>query len=74
MNLYSLFDNIRVEIARREWSINEYCEKLGVPRRRFYNWEERGDLPTSYLIKTAELFGMSTDYLLGLSIQADSGM
>ena len=60
------FDNIRAEISRRRWSIDEFCEKIGIGRKTFYNWEEKGDFSISYLIKMSELFGVSTDELLGI--------
>ena len=59
-----LFRNIRAELKSRKWSIDRFCEKLGIRRNRFYNWEKANDLPASYLIRTAELLGMSVDELL----------
>ena len=59
-----LFKNIRAELKRRKWSIDSFCGKLGIRRNRFYNWEMKNDLPASYLIRTAELFGMSVDELI----------
>lgn len=59
-----IFENIRAELKRRKWSIDSFCEKLGIRRNRFYYWERSNDLPASYLIRTAELFGMSVDDLI----------
>lgn len=59
-----LFRNIRAELKKRKWSIDSFCGKLGIRRNRFYNWEKANDLPASYLIRTAELFGMSVDELI----------
>lgn len=59
-----IFKNIRAELKRRQWSIDRFCGKLGIRRNRFYCWEKANDLPASYLIRTAELFGMSVDELL----------
>lgn len=62
----NLFRNIRAEIARHSLTIEEFSKKLGIERKTFYNWEDKRDLPVSYLKKTAELFDISTDELLGL--------
>lgn len=59
-----IFENIRAELKSRKWSIDRFCGKLGIRRNRFYCWEKANDLPASYLIRTAELFGMSVDELL----------
>lgn len=59
-----LFQNIRAELKSRKWSVDRYCKKLGIRRNTFYNWEMKNNLPASYLIRTAELFGMSVDELL----------
>lgn len=62
----TLFRNIRAEITRNSFTIEDFSKKLGIERKTFYNWEEKKDLPVSYLKKAAELFGVSTDELLGL--------
>ena len=62
----ALFDNIRAECARKHWSIARFCIMLDIDRKRFYGWQQRKDLPTSYLVKMAKLFGTTTDELLGL--------
>ena len=59
-----IFENIRAELKRRKWSVDSFCEKLGIRRNRFYYWEKANDLPVSYLIRAAELFGMSVDELI----------
>lgn len=61
-----VFDNIRAECARKRWTIEELTEKLGVGRKTFYNWEKAQDFPTSSLVQMAELFGITTDELLGI--------
>lgn len=62
----TVFNNIRAECARRKWSIEELSEKLGIERKTFYNWEKKQDFPVSALVQLAELFGMTTDALLGI--------
>ena len=58
------FDNIRAEIARNRFTIEQFCKKLGVEKKTFYNWESKGDLPASYVLEMANLFNTSTDYLI----------
>lgn len=62
----TIFDTIRAEVSRRHWSIQEFCDKLGITRTRFYRWEEAGDFPISYLVKMSEVFGISPDDILGI--------
>lgn len=60
------FDNIRAEIARKGWTIEQFCRKIGISKGTFYSWEEKGDFPLSYVIKMSSLFGKSIDYLIGI--------
>ena len=63
----TVFDNIRAECARKRWSIDELSNKLGIERKTFYNWEKKNDFPISMLVKMANLFGITTDSLLGIT-------
>ena len=67
MYLDSVFSNIRAELGRQRSTIEALCAQLGIPRSRFHRWEKKNDMPTSYLVKTADYFGLSCDYLLGLT-------
>lgn len=58
------FNNIRAEIARRGWTIEQFCKKLGIGKRTFYDWETKGDLPASYVLQMAQMFDTTTDYLI----------
>lgn len=62
----TVFDTIRAECARKRWSIEELSDKMGIERKTFYNWEKKKDFPVSALKKMADLFGTTTDYLLGI--------
>lgn len=66
IKMETVFNNIRAECARRKWSIEELSKKLGIERKTFYNWEKKQDFPVSALVQLAELFGMTTDALLGI--------
>lgn len=46
---------------------SQLCTELGISQNSFVNWENRGTLPSGeILIKLAQYFNVSADYLLGL--------
>lgn len=59
------YPNIEAERARNGISNDALAEKLGVSRKTLYNWMDKGNIPTSALIRMADAFGCSIDYLLG---------
>ena len=61
-----VFDNIRAECARNRITIEELAEQLGIERKTFYNWENKKDFPVSMPKKMADIFGITTDKLLGI--------
>lgn len=67
----TVFKNIRAECARNSLTIEELSRQLGIERKTFYNWEEKKDFPTSYLVKMANIFRVSTDTLLSLPRSVD---
>ncbi len=67
-----IFSNIRAESARRGWSVLCFCEKIGIGRRTFYNWQTKDDIPSEYIPRIAGLFGLTTDELIGLQIKESS--
>ena len=60
----------RVRDLREDHDLTQrqIAEKLGITQPQYFLYE-RGyrDLPTDILIQLAELFGTSTDYILGLT-------
>ena len=65
MNAYK-YPNIEAERVRAGLSQSELIEKIGYKERRGYNsWLSSGNIPTSMLVKMADLFDCSIDYLLG---------
>ena len=49
------------------WSQVDLAKKLGVAKQTVSNWENENIQPSiEMLIRLAKLFGVSTDYLLGL--------
>lgn len=62
-----MFLNIFKELLN-ERGINQYklSELTNIPLQTIYNWTKRNSLPNAeYLIKLADYFQVSTDYLLG---------
>ena len=60
-----LADKIAEERKRNGWSKEELAERLGVSRQAVSKWESAGSVPDlQKVIQLAELFGVSTDYLL----------
>ena len=60
-----LADKITEERKKNGWSQEELAEKLGVSRQAVSKWESAGTIPDlQRVIQLAELFGVSTDYLL----------
>ena len=49
----------------------ELARKLGVTRNGVNSWEQGLSIPsTNYIVELSKMFGVSTDYLFGLSEQA----
>ncbi len=62
-----MYSNIDAERSRLGWTRSRLADYLDTSGTSIKNWI-RGttELPASKLIKMAQLFGCSTDYLLGL--------
>ena len=57
----------------RSWTQEELAEKVGVSRQSLSKWESDGALPdTANIILLADLFGVTTDYLLREAASADA--
>ena len=61
-----VFNNIRAECARRHMTLVDLTTLVGIERKTFYNWEAKGDMPLTLLIKIADALNVSTDTLIGL--------
>lgn len=60
-----LADKITEERKKNGWSQEELAEQLGVSRQAVSKWESAGSVPDlQKVIQMANLFGVSTDYLL----------
>lgn len=60
-----LADKIMEERKRNGWSQEELAEQLGVSRQSVSKWESAQSVPDlNRILQMAELFGVTTDYLL----------
>lgn len=65
MEIYK-YPNIEAERARNGYSQEELIKRLDYKERRsYYSWLTSGNIPTPVLIKMADIFDCSVDYLLG---------
>ncbi|MCH5212239.1 MAG: helix-turn-helix transcriptional regulator [Oscillospiraceae bacterium] len=62
------FNNIEAERARCGMTVEVLTNHLGVTRKTYYNWCNKGSIPREKLEKMADLFETTTDYLLGHTI------
>lgn len=61
------YPNIEAERARRGFSQEELAEKLGISRRTYQNWQNsKTEIPCSKIIAMTYIFGVASDYLLGI--------
>ena len=66
-----LADKIINERKKNGWSQEELAEKLNVSRQAVSKWEGAQSIPDlQRIVAMAELFGVSTDYLLKDEIEA----
>lgn len=62
-NEITIFDNINGEIRRKNISQEEMCKNLGINRRKYASWQEKGDMPVSFFMKCAKYLNCSLEYL-----------
>lgn len=64
-------DNIKALRSSNGWTQSELAKKLGITRSSVNAWEMGISVPsTSYIVELAQLFHVSTDFLLGLKQNA----
>ena len=64
-------DKIKELRASHNLTQAELARKLGVTRNGVNSWEQGLSIPsTNYIVELSKMFGVSTDYLFGLSGQA----
>lgn len=60
----TVFDNINGELKRHHLTKEDLAKYLGIERKTWLNWEKKNDLPTSTILKIADWFGCSLEYLM----------
>lgn len=60
-----MYININSERVRAKMTQDDLAKFLGVERKTLYNWQTKGNIPGTALVKLADKFGCTTDYLLG---------
>lgn len=65
-----LFENMEVERERHKMSLEYVAEVLGVSVEEYEGWlTGETEMPGTAIVKLARLWGVSSDYLLGLSFK-----
>lgn len=63
MHYYKRIKELR---EQKQWTQKDIAEKLGLKQPHYYRYESgERDIPTELLIKIADTFETSTDYILG---------
>ena len=63
---------IQLLLAKTNTKTSVMLRDLDIPSSTYSSWYSKNRYPsTEYVIKLAEYFGVSTDYLLGLNEEAD---
>lgn len=60
-----MYPNIEAERSRNGLTKSDLAKVLGVDRKTLCKWMKNGAIPANKLLKMAEIFNVSTDYLLG---------
>ena len=62
-----MFPSISAEMARNNFTNRSLAERIGVSEKTVSNWRcGKTEIPVSKLLAMARLFGVTTDYLLGI--------
>lgn len=62
-----MFPSISAEMARNNFTNRSLAERIGVSEKTVSNWRcGKTEIPVSKLLAMARLFGVTTDYLLGV--------
>ena len=65
-----LFENMETERARHKMSLEYVAEVLSVSVLTYEGWlTGKAEIPGTAIVKLARLWGVSSDYLLGLSFK-----
>lgn len=60
-----MLNSIEAERVRNRLTKEELSKKLGISVKTYYNWiNEETDVPSTALLRMAQMFGTDIDYLL----------
>lgn len=62
--------NIEAERSRLGYTKADISDKLKISQNTYNRYLRGGDIPSDILVKMAEIFKCTTDYLLGLKDQS----
>lgn len=66
--IYELYEKIKSLRTNSGMSQVQLAERLGITKSAVNAWESGTNSPSlSYIVKLAQIFGVSTDYLLGVN-------
>ena len=65
--------NIEAERARCGYSKESLSKKLAITSRTYHNYLHGSPIPSNVLIRMAQVFGCSVDYLLGVQPRQKEG-
>ncbi|MDO4356540.1 MAG: helix-turn-helix transcriptional regulator [Clostridia bacterium] len=60
-------DNIEAERGRKQFSKERISRELGITSKTYNNYVQGKPIPSDVLVRMAQLFECSTDYLLGMT-------
>ena len=64
----NFYPRIRELREDRDMTQENLAQQLGMKRPQYFRYEQGyRDVPTDVLIRLSEIFGVSTDYILGLT-------
>ena len=63
-----MISSLSLSVLTHGISNDSLADNLGVSRKTLFNWMEKGSIPSSALIKMADMFSCTIDYLLGRAV------
>lgn len=60
------YPNIELERIKTDLSKTKFVKNVGVTLQTYKNWQASGNIPSSKIVQMSELFGCTTDHLLGI--------